>query len=305
MFFQRLKRFLGRPDVKQNPIKALFKRLLWRLRWSVIDKPYIIPFAKNLKIGLANTGSASLIYYQGYSEHETANFLHRFLRPGMVVVDIGAHIGEYTLVAAQCVGHSGEVHAFEPQPNLFPILSENVQMNQLSNVILNCAAVSDSVGEIEFEMFDEPSVSSIRKHGDLDKNAKLVKVACTSLDIYWSEKERKIDLIKVDVEGAEKFVFQGAEKLLSLLSSQAPIWLFEYSTENYAAFGYQSTDLFELLPRHGYKVWQDCGGGKIADFDPTVPVANIINLIAAKDKAYLLSLLEGENNRVTPQYVQT
>lgn len=305
MYLNRLKRFMGRSDFKQNPVKAILKRLWWRFRWFVSDKPYVIPFAKNLKIRVPKTGSASLIYYQGYSEIETADFIRRFLNPGMVVVDVGAHIGEYTLLAAQSVGSTGEVHGFEPQPNLFLILSENVQMNSLSNVILNCSAISDTTGKIEFEIFDEPSVSSIRKQTVLSNNARLVRVACTSLDTYWSNQERKIDLIKVDVEGAEKLVFQGAERLISLPSPKAPVWLFEYSPSSYAAFGYQPSNLLELLKRYDYKVWQYCGDGKIADFDPAVPVTQIINLIAAKDKTHLLSLLQTESIAATPEYAQT
>ncbi len=304
MFYMRLKRFMGRPDVRQNPVQALLKRLWWRIWWSVTDKPYVIPFAEKLKIGVSKSGSASLIYYQGFSELDTADFIRRFLRPGMVFLDVGAHIGEYTLLAAQSVGASGEVHGFEPQANLFPILSENVRMNSLSNVILNCSAVSDHIGEIEFEVGREPSVASIRKHTDPNNAAKFVQVACTSLDTYWCGRHNKIDLIKVDVEGAENLVFQGAEGLLSLPSQEAPTWIFEYSPNNYACFGYQASDLLELLKRHNYQVWQYCGAGKIADFNPAAPVTQIINLIAAKDKTYLLSLLQGESIPVTPEYAQ-
>lgn len=288
----RLKRFIGRPDVKQNLLKALVKRLWWRMRWQIINKPYIIPFAGNLNITVPKTGSASLIYYQGYSELETADFLTHFLRKGMIVVDVGAHIGEYTLLAAKLVGSSGEVHAFEPQPSLFPILTDNVHMNNLSNVVLNCSAVSNSIGEIEFEIFGEASVSSIRKHTVLSQNAKLVQVNSTSLDTYWSS-HRKIDLIKVDVEGAEKLVFEGAQRLLTLPDITAPVWLFEYSPKSYAAFGYQPSDLLKLLSSYEYCVWQYNTNGEITEFDPNVPVTQIINLIAAKEKNYLISLLQG------------
>ena len=304
MFYMRLKRFLGRPDVRQNPVKALLKRLLWRLRWFVTDRPYVVPFIENLKIGIPKSGSGSLIYYQGLSEPETADLIRRFLRPGMVLVDVGAHIGEYTLLASSAVGALGQVHAFEPQPNLFPVLSENVRMNSLSNVILNCSAVSDRMGEIEFEVTNEPSVASIRKHTDPNNDSKVVRVASTSLDTYWSGQHRQIDLIKVDVEGAEKMVFQGAEKLMSLPSGEAPTWIFEYSPDAYACFGYQSSELLELLLRHDYQVWQYCGAGKIADFDPTAPVTQIINLIATKDKTQLLSRLQGESITATPDYAQ-
>jgi FkbM family methyltransferase len=221
----------------------------------------------------------------------------------MVLVDVGAHIGEFTLLAAQAVGVTGQVHAFEPQPNLFPVLSENVQMNGLSNVILNCSAVSDHVGDIEFEICDEPTLSSIRKHTTSALDSKLVRVACTSLDTYWTQEHPKIDLIKVDVEGAEKFVFEGAKRLLSLPATEAPTWLFEYVPANYACFDYQPSELLELLKHYGYEVWLYCGAGQIGDFDPDSHPSAMFNLIAAKDKNYLLSQIKHTSSAATPNHV--
>jgi FkbM family methyltransferase len=298
MYQMRLKRFLARPDVKENFIKAFVKRLLWRLHWATTNKPYIIPFKKSLKINIPKTGCGSLIYYQGYSELETADFMMRFLRPGMTLIDVGAHIGEYTLIAAQVVGESGQVHGFEPMPKLFPILSENVRINNLRNVNLNCMAVSNRTGEIEFEVFDDPSISSIRKQVT-SGSEQLVTVKTTSLDAYCSQINTKIDLIKVDVEGAEKLVFEGAEQLMSLPSSKAPVWLFEYSPHAYASFGYLASDLMNLLHQHNYNILQFADSGEIRDFDSSIPVNKIINLIATKDKNHLLNLLQNRKSSET------
>jgi FkbM family methyltransferase len=285
---------MNRPDVKENLIKAFTKRLLWRLHWGTTNKPYVIPFTTDLKISIPKTGSGSLIYYQGYSELETASFMMRFLKPGMTLVDVGAHIGEYTLIAAQIVGKLGQVHGFEPMPGLFPIVSANVQMNNFANVSLNKMAVTNYTGEIEFEVFDDPSTSSIRKLVSSGKE-KLIKVATTSLDEYWSQKNTKIDLIKVDVEGAEKMVFEGAEKLMGLPSTAAPVWLFEYSPHAYSSFGYRASDLFDLLHKHGYSVLQFADNGEIENFDSNRPVNKVINLIAVKDKDTFLNSLS--NNK--------
>jgi FkbM family methyltransferase len=302
MLFYQLKRFLSRSDVQQNPLKALFKRFSWRLRWLITDRPYIIPFVNNLKISIPKSGSGACIYYRGLSEPETADFILRFLRPGMVLIDVGAHLGEYTLLAAQAVESTGEVHAFEPQVNLFAILSQNVQMNDFNNVILNRSAVSDRPGEIEFEVNDEPSVSSIRKHDAPSKHVKVVKVSCTSLDTYWSNQERKIDLIKVDVEGAEKFVFEGAKQLLGLSPDEAPTWIFEYSLTGYAGFDYHPSELVELLSNYGYEVWRYSSAGKLSNFDPKSS-SELVNLIATKNKSYLQSQLTGITNIATDKYV--
>jgi FkbM family methyltransferase len=294
MFYKRLKSFLSHPEVQKNPVKALLKRFFWRIRWAVTNKPYVIPFADNLKIAIPKSGSGAAIYYQGYSEPETKDFLLRFLQPGMVVLDVGAHIGEYTLLASQAVGKTGQVHAFEPQDHVFPILQENIQMNDFGNVILNCSAVSDRVGKIEFQVLDEPAMSSIRKQENPKTSSTFVEVACTSLDTYCSSlstsKHPKVDLIKVDVEGAEKFVFQGAESLLRLPNDEAPTWIFEYAPNSYADFNYEPRELLNLLYQNGYEVWQYISTSQIKVFDPNSQLPAIVNLIATKNKTYLLSL---------------
>lgn len=300
---QRLRQFLNRPDFQQNPLKAVIKRLWWRLRWKLTDRPYVIPFAQTLKILTPKAGSGAAIYFQGFSEPDTADFLLRFLRPGMTIVDIGAHIGEYTLLAAKAVGTRGQVHAFEPQTHLFPILHESVQINGFAQVKLNCSAVSDRLGEVEFQVLDEPTLSSIRKQVMPNRAAKFVSVPCTTLDTYWQDRQQKIDLIKVDVEGAEKFVFQGATQLLKLPPQQAPIWIFEYAPNSYADFGYQADEILQLLKQHGYEILQYCGAGHLDAFNPNAELPDIVNLVAAKDKVSLIAQIRGEEHLPVQMYV--
>ena len=282
MIYKRIKWFLSRPDVRQNPLKASWKRLVWRLRWLVTTQPFIFPLGDKLKITIPKSGSGASIYYFGFSEPETADYVMSFLQTGMVMLDIGAHIGEYTLLAAQKVGSTGQVHAFEPQSHIFPILSRNVEINELSNVKLNRSAVCDRIGELEFEIDHKPSMSSLRKYTTTNNNANIVRVPSTSLDEYWSSHGEKIDLIKVDVEGAEKFVFQGAKSLLSLPSDQAPTWIFEYAPNSYANFEYHPSEILDLLKQYGYRIWQYYGAGKIGEFEPNISHPDIVNLIATK-----------------------
>ena len=292
MLSKRIKQFSNRPDVQKNIFKALLKRWQWRMHWVFNQKPITADFSQNLKIHLPKTGSASLIYYQGFSEPNTAEFMQRFLKPGMVMMDVGAHLGEYTLLAAENVGKTGQVHAFEPQANLFPVVEKNVKNNNFNNVTVNCAAISEQVGEVEFAVCAEPSVSSIRKANSFQKGTKIVKVPSTSLEAYWHDQDKPINLIKVDVEGAEKFVFAGAEKFMALGHQQAPTWIFEYAPRAYRKFNYQAQELLQLIHNYGYQVFTYTGSGKVKDFNPQSPSSGIVNLIAAKNKNYLLSLIQ-------------
>ena len=78
----------------------------------------------------------------------------------MVMFDCGAHIGEYTLVAAALVGTKGQVHAFEPDYRTFQFLEENVRMNELRQVTLNPSAVGEQSGEITLRLSTDPTASS-------------------------------------------------------------------------------------------------------------------------------------------------
>ena len=294
---QGLYRLLRCSDFHRNPARALWRRFIWRLRWQVSTEPWLLPLGEDLKIAVPKCGGGALIYYQGFSEPETADFILRFIKPGMVFLDIGAHVGEYTLLGAQAVGPEGEVHAFEPNPDIFWLLSDNVHRNNLSNVVLNKCAVCNLDGEREFEVYTESSVSSLRslrkepRHLRKQAISKVISVPSVRLDTYWAGYEKKIHLVKVDVEGAELLVFLGAERLLSLLGEEAPVWVFEYAPPNYARFGYRHDDLLGLLKQHSYDIWHYGGAGQLIPFDPDSIPPGTINLIAAKDRIWLRPIL--------------
>ena len=81
----------------------------------------------------------------------------------------------------------------------------------------------------------------------------VLRVPSLRLDSYLGGK-RKVDLVKIDVEGAELMVFRGASALLALPKEQSPTVIFEYDSNNYARFGYRAGDLFDILRRNGYGI---------------------------------------------------
>jgi FkbM family methyltransferase len=279
-----------RSDFKRNPARALLRRLAWRLRWRFSRKPWLLPFHGHFTIAVANDGQGALLFYQGYSEPETEKFILRFLKPGMSFIDVGAHIGKYTLLGAHAVRREGEVHAFEPNPVIFDLLRRNVRENGFQNVHMLECAVSNHDGPEEFEVCAEATFSALkRKTVRLPRRevAKAIRVESVRLDTYFADKRKKANLVKVDVEGAELMVFMGSRSLLELSAEEAPVWVFEYEPENYASFGYAPEDLFALLARTGHRVWycRDGEGGKPAD---TLRIPSDVHiLIAAKEGACL------------------
>ena len=254
MIKKRLGALKNRQDFKKNPLMALWKRLVWHARWKCLSHPWTLTHKDGSKISAPRGGAGALIYYQGESEPKTNRFLKSFLKSGMIFWDIGAHIGEHTLLSAKAVGMEGEVHAFEPSPEIFSILKSNVHLNQLDNVFLNLLAVSDTSKETIFEVFDEPAISRLM-HKNPSKNAtKRISVQCVSLDQYRKGK-RQPNLIKIDVEGAELEALKGMVNLLALNSEIAPTLILEYVQTNSQNFSYQSTALITFLSNFGFNFY--------------------------------------------------
>lgn len=124
------------------------------------------------------------------------------------VIDIGANVGYYTLHLATLVGNKGKVFAFEPDPLNFSILEKNIHLNNFKNIILVNKAVSNSSSKtILFQNSFNAGGHSIIKTENADKK---IIVETITLDEYFKNFSNKIDLVKIDVEGAEYQVITGA-----------------------------------------------------------------------------------------------
>jgi FkbM family methyltransferase len=224
------------------------------------------------------SGSGGFIYSYGYSEPETARFVMDFLKPGMCFWDVGAHIGEYTLLAARSVGEAGRVEAFEPQSSIFEFLARNMAANGLDSVKLHTSAVTDYVGAARLAIHADPARSHLCPESSAEDS---ISVPATSLDDFFRCSDRTPNLIKVDVEGVERRVLAGARSLLGLAPDRAPTWIIEYDAENCAKFGYHPNELVATLTAYGYQAFW------LSDLGVPRPFASHpncfgINLVAAK-----------------------
>lgn len=174
-----------------------------------------------------------------------------YLQPGMVVFDLGAHHGFYTLLAANLVGPTGKVIAFEPSPSERRKLIWHIRLNRCRQVKVEPFAVSDSEGTMKLYLTKDNSANSLSTP-EISPVVSEVTVQVTSLDKYCKCNDiNRIDLIKMDVEGAELLVLQGAQWVLSALR---PVIITEINRHTMARFGYTPTDLVAFLERHGYRL---------------------------------------------------
>jgi len=185
---------------------------------------------------------------EGWRERGTVAYVRRLVPPGGVMVDVGAHIGVYTLLSAKIVGPQGKVYAFEPDPRNSRVLKRNVVINGFSDrVEVFEVAASDHTGVVRlFINESEPSRSSFVRP---DQNAFEVEVACVRLDDVLSELN-VVHLIKIDVEGAELKALQGAE---ALLCRNPDLWLVcEINPSALAAGGVSPQDILGYLREFGF-----------------------------------------------------
>ena len=158
------------------------------------------------------------ILAQGYYEPEVVRVLEALLKPGSVFFDVGAHLGQYTLIASRLVGPSGQVHSFEPDPLTFRSLRGNCQRNSITNVRLTQAALSDREGTARFHFANNLDIgsNSLAECDPYNVSGRSATVRCITLDGYrQAQATTRVDLVKMDVEGAELAALSGAAKLFS------------------------------------------------------------------------------------------
>jgi len=144
----------------------------------------------------------------------TTRLFNETVMPGMVVVDIGAHVGYYTLLAAKQVGPTGKVYAFEPEQDNHTLLLKNIEMSGYNNVVATRMAVSDRVGSSTLYLTDlDSGRHSMYHHGLPERGSAAVET--TTLDSFLATEEWPlVDLVKIDVEGAEAAVLDGMTHLM-------------------------------------------------------------------------------------------
>ncbi len=135
------------------------------------------------------------------------------LEPGMTVVDGGACIGLYSLLASRHVGSGGMVMAFEPDPYNFQALSFNIRQNRCTNVVALQRALAGTVGKVTFYQNPSPLSSSLIDRTDVDRG-KGIEVEATTLTHELRDTASRPLLIKMDVEGAEVLALCGMREIL-------------------------------------------------------------------------------------------
>lgn len=183
--------------------RALLKRLV------CIRRPILLTLADfKLYVRLDDWAVGARIAVRRTHEPHVTRVMRPLLQPGTVMIDIGANIGYYTLLAASCVGSTGKVIAFEPSVANCALLHRSLQANHVENVVLHNVAVADTARVVGFRMYDSNGYI-IPDHPSTHPE----QVQTVTLDHVLRD-EPRIDLIKMDIEGAEGRALQGMHRVM-------------------------------------------------------------------------------------------
>ncbi|MCM8827391.1 MAG: FkbM family methyltransferase [Candidatus Omnitrophica bacterium] len=220
----------------------------------------VLPFDRNANIPL---------FFSSLPEFETIKFLVKRLKENDIFYDIGANLCFYTILAQEFINQEkGEIHAFEPLPEIFSLLCENAKVHYFKNTFLNNLAVSDKIGEAEF--YNKTTLShsggnSLIFRKELDSAGK-IKVKTITLDEY-IKTHKPPTIMKIDIEGAEYLALKGAENLLKTYS---PIIIMETLGDEFLPDPSLRRNAVALLKEFGYRAYNILSDGEIEEVDYNV-----------------------------------
>lgn len=255
----------GPPEARLYAARPLLQRLLAVAQaWPLRGRKTLIRAACRLLAGgqvkLQTTWGATFVsasddtfLLQGTCSEPLETFVFlSLLGTGMTVIDVGANRGWYTLLFSKYVGPSGCVIALEPVPAMFEVLRQNLEINPFSgNVRSHQVAASSESGLAQIEICDaSPEISRLAT-SDRRSSSAQASVATVTLDeLAAAEGLQTVNLIKVDVEGAEAKVLSGANEILQRWH---PVLLIEAIDRNLRRYDSSCRLLLGMLQRFGYR----------------------------------------------------
>lgn len=237
-----------------------------------------LPMADGVKVSLPqplHNLTTYVVREQGDWFEDEIKFLRRYLKPGMRVVDIGANYGMYSLSMAKTVGAQGMVWAFEPASRTAEILDRSIRANRFSQVKLIRKGLSDHIGKAAFNLADNAELNSL---GPVARSIGSETVDLTTFDQWIAEeKPAAIHFIKLDAEGEEGRILDGAA---AALADMSPLVMFELKHAKQV-----NLPLIQRFARLGFTTYRLIPGiSKLVPFDPASDFdPYLLNLFACKD----------------------
>ncbi len=241
---------------------AVIGRIIYRFFREYIPLKFLYIFFKDGKImkkvqgsrmilDLNDLGISRELALYGVHEKNSTAEVKTVITPGMKILEVGANIGYYALIETKLAGPSGHLYAIEPAPHNFAALKKNLELNGIRNADIHQAAFGEKRDKAKFYVYDRGNLSSFLKREDMGMKYEEVEVEIMTLDDFL--KFKKVDFIRMDVEGYEKEILKGSEKALA--EGNRPKYFFiEIHSELLHKKGSSAREIVEFLRNHGYEI---------------------------------------------------
>jgi len=260
-FLSRYWRFLRKPMHERSRVVSA----RWARLFPNIPLPVRLPFGA---WWLARNDYLGRVILDGQFESAEFAFVSRFLRPGMTVLDVGAHHGFYTLLSSKRVGTEGRVIAFEPSPRERGALLKHLRINSCRNVRVEGLALGNEEKDASLFVVEgcQTGCNSLRTPAhDVPGQFTPTPVHIVRLDDWLNiQKITRVDFIKLDVEGGELEVLHGAKDLLE--RRPRPLILAELQDVRAMAWGHHAKDVAAFLRSLGFRWLKPTLGGCLTKF---------------------------------------
>jgi FkbM family methyltransferase len=293
--FGRLGLRAGRKIVRT--IQALrIQRVLWMRQFGLplrnamlLNRPLTVSF-EGIPVRLVPQGHIASLFWTGlrFERHEVA-FILSVLQPGMIFFDVGANAGMFTITAAKKIGGKG-VFAFEPCSSTCDLLKRNLELNRVADVNVVQKALGDSVGEavLQVNARGKDGLNTLGQATHPESNVVGQEgVRITTADVFIRDRNSpRVDVMKVDIEGAELMLFRGGRDLFQ--RADAPLILYEGFGTLTRGFGYHPVEILWFLESCGYSLFVlNSETGEISELKPDYQYDSMVIAVKPGHPAYM------------------
>lgn len=233
---------------EDKPLKFLLAKILMRLKIS----PVLAIKRKGYRLRFYPSAYSRTLWINNNYENPVLDFVHAYLQVGDILVDVGANIGVVTLESSLIVGQQGKIYSFEPHPKIFNFLKGNILFNHITNVETFNVALGNTHENILFSNEISDDQNSIKNSGGE------VNVPIRRLDDLIAPSN--VALLKIDVEGYEKFVLMGAAKLLKITKCV----YFEAMEQAMKKYDYSVEDIYDIFISNKFQLFRISGKKEIS-----------------------------------------
>jgi len=233
---------LKRVFIEYIPLKVMF---LFSKGGKIIKKVQ----GSKMILDLNDIGISRELAIYGVHEKNSTREVKNIITKGMNILEVGANIGYYALLETSLAGKDGHLYAMEPSPYNFDLLTKNLELNGLKNYDLYKIAAGSQEGKAKFLLSGRSNLSTFIEREDL--TGEEVDVDVIKLDNFLNDK--KVDFIRMDVEGYELEILKGAEVALS--TGNKPKYFFiEVHSELLHKKNSSAREVLEFLGKYGYDI---------------------------------------------------